>query len=234
MKKITYILLFVTTIINGQELETKFSESLCECFNENKEKSKTDLDFNILETCMSSSFKKNEKEFNELLLRDIDTTSLNVSDLGKYGYQLGQKMFSDIQVRLINDCDSYNDYASLLISEMLKNIGKDSSQKKIDSISILIDNNPKNIKLIWERGAHKIGIGKLKSAQLDLNTCLEVDYTYAPALFFLACSYDLEGNPKKAIEIFEKILDQNKDFGSLGDFTKIYFAVLKRKSREKN
>lgn len=234
MRKITYILFFIATIINGQELEAEFSESICECFNENKEKSKTDLDFSILDTCIKYSFEKNKEEFNDLLLKDIDITKLNSSDLNKYGYQLGQNMFSKIQVRLINDCDNYYDYSSQLISQMLKNIGKDSSQKRIDSISILIDKNPKNIKLIWERGAHKIGIGDLKSAQSDLKTCLEVDFSYAPALFFLACSYDLEGNPKKAIEIFDKILEQNKDFGSLGDFAKIYSAVLKRRLIEEN
>jgi hypothetical protein len=96
----------------------------------------------------------------------------------------------------------------------------------------LIDINPQNIALIWERGANKIGVGDFKSGQLDFYNCLGMDSTYIPAMFFLAWSYHINGDSNKAIELYENILNQNLELGSMGDITKIYVATLKRKIRE--
>jgi len=237
MKKILFIILLFSTISNAQELENKFSSSLCECFDDNQTELKEDFEINILEKCLHSAFQLIEDEFSELILKDIDTTYLEIEDAYQYGFQYGfqygQKIFGNIQEKLVNECDSYFEFSNKLISLMETNLAKESSQKKIDSLTGLINKSPMKIELLWERGANSIGVRDYKSAQLDFKKCLKIDSSYVPALFFLGCSYNLDDNPKKAIETFEIIIAQNKDFGSIGDMTKIYLAFLKRKIREK-
>jgi tetratricopeptide (TPR) repeat protein len=178
--------------------------------------------------------KNNETEITEFVLKGVDTTKFQGDDAYKVGYSYGQKLFGDIQEKVVNECDSYFDYISKISSVMLDNMSKGNGQKDIDSLTRLIDKSPRNKALIWERGAYKIGVRDFKSAQSDFRLSIAQDSTFAPANFFLAWSYQLDGKSKKAIEEYQKTLSRSINLGSMEDIAKMYLAYLKRKLRESN
>ena len=230
MNKLICFLLFISQFSYAQNAEALISKDICICFDQKQTNANNNFDITLLESCFNEAVKKNANEIFKLLTKDVDT--LDYDNAYDNGYEYGQKLLSDIQEQLINECDSYYKFSSRLSLYMLENMEKTSSQKNIDSLTKRISNDFQKINLIWERGANKIGIQDFDSAKEDFKICLNENPSYTPALFFLAWLYDLNGDSKEAIRLYEQLLNQDSELGSMGDIAKIYLAVNKRKLRE--
>lgn len=233
MKGIFYVVWIISMGINAQSIEDKLSNDFCDCYNEKQEILESDFDVDLFFSCYESVVTNNVDDIKRIAFKKIDTSKISHDEAYKLGYEYGKKLVSDIQEKLINECNSYYKLIPLISETMLKNMPNDKSLVKIDSLTRLIDVNNKNNVLIWERGAYKIGNKDYESARSDFNLCLEQDSSFVQARFFLAWSYQLEGNPKEAIKEYQKVLAQDSNLGPIKDICIMFVAYLRRKLLEK-
>jgi tetratricopeptide (TPR) repeat protein len=234
MNKRLLLLFFLPLVSFSQTAEELFATSFCECFEKNNVTTLENVNLDLLKDCLNETLQSEASELTKAILKEIDTTNLKQKDSYQIGYDYGQNMLGDVQDKLINDCDAYYEFAKGVNTLLYKNIGIDSNQKKVDSLSNLIKKDPKNIMLIWERGANNLGIQNIEEAQTDFKLCLDENADFFPARFFLAVSYDAKGNYDRAIKEYQILVDQSKltDLGPMKDISKMFLALAKRKTTE--
>lgn len=237
MSKLIYIFFLVSSLLSAQVYKEQFSSDICNCFDENNTETKKAFDETIFEKCFSEALEKNQKEFLDYFIKDIDTTNLGENSY-QHGYELGykegQRIFEDIQKPVIDNCDSYYHYSSSLIALLGENLKKGVGYKALDSINNLIDEKPENTDLIWQRGALKMALEEYDQAQLDFKLSLDKEPYHLPSLFFSAWSYELNGNPEKAIEFLEILINKDIELGGLGVVSKMFLAIIERREEEKD
>ena len=229
------LLLFFLPLLNfSQTSKEIFVMSFCDCFERNDVTVNEDINIDLLKDCLNETLQNSESELTKAILKEIDTTNIKQKDLYQIGYDYGQNLFGNVQDKLINDCDAYYEFAKGTNALLYKNIGKDSNQKKVDSLSKLVEKNPKNIMLIWERGATNLGIQNIEGAQTDFKLCLEENTDFFPARFFLAVSYDVTGDYDNALKEYQILVNQSRhtDLGPMTDISKMFLALTKRKIKE--
>ncbi|WP_299333944.1 hypothetical protein [uncultured Psychroserpens sp.] len=234
MKRILCLLILISNSLSAQELNDKLSSDYCHCFNKGSLEINGEINYQLLEECLVYGLKNNAKALEQVVLKDVDTTGFDEETYYKYGYKYGRDLFGNLQEQLIDQCDSYYEYAKKLNATMRQSFVRDASKKALDSLSALVDKNTSSLELRMERGSQHLGLNDFKSAKTDFKQCLEQNPDYFPAQFFLAYTYDLDEDFDNAIKGYQDILDNVIDVGALKDMTKIYLAIVKRKKKEQD
>ena len=206
--------LIVPVLSFSQEFKEKFSQDVCQCFSEKK-----DVEFNILEDC----FMKNLNNYKSDIEKLIDENSeLSEHEQGEI---LGEKIFYDMQVDLIRDCDSYYSFFNSLREKSILDMRQSYSESKLDSLNKELSIN-KTTELLWERGNAYFSRNELLKAKKDYETCLEMDPNHLQSIFFLGWVYEREKNYSKAIELYNQVFITTKT----AEFNLI-IEIAKRKSK---
>ena len=217
-----------------KEFEANFTKDICRCVDEKEDSLKEDFRLEALFGCFEESFSNFHSELETFVFKNLDTLKTSTEEAYEMGSEYGSKILGKIQNKLVFQCDSYYRTLEILSHEMAKNISKGTSTEAIDSLSHLIKNEPTNKFLLWQRGAYYIGEKDYKSAQSDFETSIAQDSTFMPAQFFLAYSFQLQGDYKKAIEQYE-ILDNSVDLPpEISTVAKMYLAYVRRKLDEED
>jgi len=232
--------LFITLIIVSSksftqdfgELEKLLLEDICTCFSTNEKQNYTgsEIDLEILKQCIQDPFVNNEKKFKEYIAREIDTTAI---DFGyQAGYEIGQKIYANVQDDLIHTCDPYYRFFVQMKDLMFTNINTGITEKEIDSTAILVRQNPTDVDLLWQKGSHQLGLGNFTEAEIDFKKCLELNPKHFPSLFFLGFTYDRKKNYSEAIQYYQAVIDLDIDLTSMGNMPQIYLYIAQRELRQ--
>jgi tetratricopeptide (TPR) repeat protein len=226
-------LTFIFVIINygfGQSLTERFYPEVCDCFENNY--SEENLDLNLLGKCFDLSSEDSQKELEDYMRQELDSTDLNLSyDEGlKVGQKIGQQLFDELQEPLVNNCDSYYKFLIDCKKLTLKNMSKGVSKKEADSLSIIIKNGNWTSETMWQMGSYQLGLGNLKNAKDNFTKSLEKNPLHPPSLFFMGIVNDTEGDYEKAIDRYNQVMIQEEN--SLTFLVRMFLEVAKRKVKE--
>jgi tetratricopeptide (TPR) repeat protein len=211
--KILLILLLFSTTSFGQDLKEKLATDVCECLNEVEK-----IELKTFTSCFSSNIMSYEGELKKLIDKD--------SDLSEYeqGRILGQKLFSDMQATLIQNCNIYYMFFLRLRIESISSMKELYTQQVIDSIDRELAEN-KSIDLMVERGNAYFINNQIEEAKEQYYECLRLNPDHAQTNFFLGWVKETEGNYQEAIELYEKAYSKSQRQEIL-----IFVELVKRKS----
>ena len=228
-KNILIIFLIFSNISISQTLEQKMESIICECFEENITAFDDLIGFDIGGKCLKDSLKEVESKFGDEILSRIDSTSSN-----HYleGIKLGEKIMLDMQESLVMNCDSYYSIIKDLNKTMFQNMAKEVNARKMDSLSELINERPKDERYLIMRGLYNLGFNKLKEAKRDFKHSLKINPENSIAYFQLGFTYDIQGKYKKAIKYYEKAKFPDKNLGGFEYLRLVFLGVAKRKKNE--
>ncbi|GAB5399899.1 MAG: hypothetical protein Aureis2KO_14840 [Aureisphaera sp.] len=226
---LTIMALVLSHIIIGQTIQEKIETEVCKCFVEQEPRFNETNNLDVLDICFDKPFVKLESEIEAAIAKEIDTTASNAYELGM---EYGRKLFNDMQEGLVYNCDSYYNVMQGLRALMHKNMRRDITEQKLDSLSQLVSNAPKDDNLLWERGAHNLALDNIEAAKSDFKQCLEINPDNLVAKFFLGWSYDLNSEYEKAIPLYEETINSTDDIGAFREIGKINLMVIRRMLKE--
>lgn len=218
----------------AQDLPEKMSTAFCNCFTINVDSLKDDfLEDNFME-CIEESFRRMQKDFTNYVVETekIDPTS-NSKENSEIAYEAGYKMSQNIlkeqQGSWIKDCPSYYQFYTEIRAISFQTIRKQSNQRKIDSLTTVINKLTLKKHFLWERGTQYFALGDIKNARKDFLACLVDDSEYVPAIYFLGWTYEQKEEYEKASSLYSQAL-------KLSDMPQIQAAneFVNRKLKEKN
>lgn len=226
---IVLVLLFSNTSF-GQSLAERFYPNVCDCFEQNF--TSDNFNINLLGKCFDLSSEENQKELEDYMLQELDSTALNLSyeDGLKMGEKIGQQLFDDLQEPLVNNCDSYYKFLLECKKTTLKNMSKGISRKEADSLSSIIKNGGWTVETMWKMGSYELGLGNLKKAKENFNKSLEKNPLHLPSIFFLGIVNDTEEDYQKAIDRYNQVMAEEEN--SMTFIVRMFLEVAKRKVKE--
>ena len=215
---LTIILPLLSFTVNGQEINQKIGDDICNCL-EIKSKGNS-ITQKTITNCFSNSLENYQAKLSNRI--DLNST-ISVED---QAYNAGQEIYEEIQPILVKNCDIFYDFFSNLREESYKSMKLSANKSQIDSLSLLIDNNP-TTSLIWQRGIKHFALNDFDNAKKDFLKCTSIDSNYIQANFLLGWLYERAKNYDKAIELYELVFVSSKK----KEIT-IFIELAKRKRDE--
>lgn len=231
MRKILIAILLLISIPSiSQSFKKKLEHEICNCFEQKQDSFNQTNNLDVLDECFDTPFEKLKYEIEAEIAKKIDSTATNSYELGM---EYGRQLFNEMQDGLIFECDSYYEIMQGIGKIMYKNLSNGVTTEKIDSLSKMVDEFPKDEKILWERGVLKLGNDEILEAQQDFIQCLEINPDNNIAKFCLGWTYDLQDDHSNAFRYYNEAINSNQNIGSFREIGRINLSILKRKMSEK-
>jgi tetratricopeptide (TPR) repeat protein len=229
LKYILTLALFISSnFVFSQNIAEKLYPDVCDCFS--KEAEQKNFNTDLLTKCFD--FSKREKEIESYLKNSTDSTNINKKPNSYVqGYKMGQKMFDDLQIPLINKCDSYYTYLTEIQKVLIKSLEKSTTENDIKSLNKAIRKKSASSENYYEKGLYELGKKKNKKAIKSLRKSIELDSTNMKVIFFLSIAYEMENKYDLAIDNYEKFIEQKEN--KMTFIAKVFLNLTKRKLKDK-
>lgn len=222
MKPLIFSFLFLPAFCNSQILSEKskanIASSTCFTYTAMRE-----YGAEMKHSLTTSADKTLSLQFDRYLKWPIDSNS-NIP-LEKQKLRVKEEAFIELLPILFETCERlYEDY-EIYRAKTLRDIEFQSTQHKIDSLSVLIAKTY-DLDLVARRSLCYMGMKKYDKAEEDLKNCMQINKESFWPLFSYAHLYEIKKDYNKALEYYEKLYEMSNETEFLS--TTLY---LKRKIR---